>query len=259
MRDYHKPFKWFYEETKAEASKYSSITEFSKGCRGAYKSALNNGWLDEFFERKQHTPYTYEECFNAAKPYTSKVEFKENEPSMYSCARINGWLKDYTWLKSPILKIHMEDDYLIYTYVDNQTKSVYVGLTYQLSQRDRRHRNGHIRKGTRKYDLVNRFFKSLGKELPEPSVKMDGLSAAEAGYYEDWYRNKYMELGWNVINKAKTGEGISSLGGTYRKWNFDACLTESRKYKNRTEFCKKSGSAYAAARRNKWLDTFFPI
>lgn len=40
------------------------------------------------------------------------------------------------------------------------------------------------------------------------------------------------------------------------KWNHDTCLEEARKYKSRTEFLKKCGRAYDAARRNGWLDEY---
>ena len=258
MRNYQVPFKWFYEPTKEEAKKYNTIVDFAKGSRGAYKSALKNGWLDEFFDRQLHKPYTYDECFNIAKRYSSKIVFKNNEPSAYSCARINDWLKDYTWFSSPIIKQHEEDDYLIYVYIDEETKSVYVGLTYQLRKRDKRHRNGQIKKGVRKFDNLNKYFKSIGKEIPEPIVKMTNLSAEQAQWAEDWYKMAYKDAGWNVINKAKTGIGVSALGGTYRKWDYQRTKEEASKYASRTQFCNGNGSAYVAALRNKWIEEFFP-
>lgn len=39
-------------------------------------------------------------------------------------------------------------------------------------------------------------------------------------------------------------------------WNYEACLLESKKYKTRSEFCKKAVGAYTAALNHSWLDNF---
>ena len=44
--------KWYYETTFKEATKFNTRTEFCKKARGAYKAALKNGWLDDFFPAK---------------------------------------------------------------------------------------------------------------------------------------------------------------------------------------------------------------
>ena len=41
-----------------------------------------------------------------------------------------------------------------------------------------------------------------------------------------------------------------------RKWNYDACYIEARKYKTRSEFQKCSSSAYVSARKNGYLNKF---
>jgi len=43
--------KWTYETTKSEALKYKSRWDFGKNNEAAYKVALNNKWLDEFFPK----------------------------------------------------------------------------------------------------------------------------------------------------------------------------------------------------------------
>lgn len=40
-------------------------------------------------------------------------------------------------------------------------------------------------------------------------------------------------------------------------WNFKRCLIDSKKHKNRSEWCKKSKGAYNSARLNNWLVVFF--
>lgn len=164
-----------------------------------------------------------------------------------------GWLDDYDWFKTPVQEPHTKNDYVIYSYEDRVNKAVYVGLTMNIK---RRH-SGHRSKKDGKYDTVAQYFQSIGQELPNPVVKMEGLSSQEAQYYENWYVEGYKRAGWTVINSGKTGENTSSLGGTYVKWTYDKCKEEAGRYKTRGEFKKNSCSAYGAALKYGWLDDFF--
>ena len=42
-------------------------------------------------------------------------------------------------------------------------------------------------------------------------------------------------------------------------WTKDKCLEEAKKHKTRTDFMLKSGGAYSAAQKNKWLDEIYLI
>lgn len=253
MRNYKIPFKWFYAETKAEAAKYSSITEFAKGSRGAYKSALKNNWLDEFFpERKCKKPYTFEEFVEKQKEVNVKVRFKEKYPSLYLRARENKWLEKVKWEKPTPKQFADRDDYVIYVYEDKDNKVVYVGLSFEVDKRHKRHASGQVKKGKRIYDVVYKYFNG---DLPNYVVRMDNLNAMDATYYEDWYKRVYKNSGWTVLNIAPTGEGVSSIGGNGGKWtDFEAVRQESLKYKSKSEFSKGNPSAYAAALRYGWID-----
>jgi hypothetical protein len=85
---------------------------------------------------------------------------------------------------------------------------------------------------------------------------MEDLSQADAQYHEDWYRRRYEKVGWKTLNRAKTGEGSSSVGGANPKWTYDACYNEALKYKTRREFQVKKGAAYKKALEEKWLDDY---
>jgi hypothetical protein len=50
---------------------------------------------------------------------------------------------------------------------------------------------------------------------------------------------------------------------TYNKphseWDYNSCKEEASKYSNRNEFGKSAYGAYTCARKNGWLDDFYPI
>ena len=48
---------WTYETCKQESLKYKTRTEFSNGNESAYKVALKNGWLDDFYPKRIKTEY----------------------------------------------------------------------------------------------------------------------------------------------------------------------------------------------------------
>lgn len=68
--------------------------------------------------------------------------------------------------------------------------------------------------------------------------------------YKDAHTQGMLEMisnlcGWKYIKRSNKPEGY---------WTFDLCNTEALKYKNRSEFSKKSAGAYQVAYKNNWLD-----
>jgi hypothetical protein len=49
-----------------------------------------------------------------------------------------------------------------------------------------------------------------------------------------------------------------SISKTTKKWTYETCYNEAKKYTTRNEFKKGCESAYTVARKNGWLDIFFP-
>jgi len=60
--------------------------------------------------------------------------------------------------------------------------------------------------------------------------------------------------GW-LCNICKHMKEIKKPSGF---WTYRKCVKEAKKYKSHSDFQKNSGGAYAAARRNGWLDEFYP-
>lgn len=250
---------WTYERCYEAARKFNSASEFQKEYTGACYKARIKGWFKDYYwfpSVKPNGYWNYNTCFEAAKECSSKSEYFRKYSGAYRVANENGWFKDYVWFKTPVQKPHTESDYVIYSYEDRVNKAVYVGLSNNIRQRHNVHKGGQMRRGVRKFDTVAKYFQSIGKEMPNPVIKMDGLTAQQAQYYEGWYVDGYKRAGWTIINRGKTGENTSALGGTYVKWTYDKCKEEASKYKSRNSFQNGSVGAYQVSLKNKWLDDF---
>lgn len=86
----------------AESHKYSSRSEFRWGTPSAYRSAIDNGWIDEMTWLKRPQNYnlkwTRENVFIESHKYDSRGAFKKGCPSAYRVANINGWMVEMIWL-----------------------------------------------------------------------------------------------------------------------------------------------------------------
>lgn len=86
----------------AESHKYSSRSEFRWGTPSAYRSAIDNGWIDEMTWLKRPQNYnlkwTRENVFIESHKYDSRGAFKKGCPSAYRVANVNGWMVEMIWL-----------------------------------------------------------------------------------------------------------------------------------------------------------------
>lgn len=208
-------------------------------------------------------PYwTEERCYSAAKNCNTIKEFINKYPTAYVRSIQKGWRANYTWLKRTI-ELDMETpNYLIYVYEDISEKVCYVGLTNNLIKRKSQHKKTRYYKNKYgvKYhyrDTPNKYFFEKGEKLPEPKILENGLNANYAQEREKYWCDYYLNNGWSLLNKAKTGKNSSSLGGCQTKWTYDALKEESKKYKTKEEFKKLKNTAYKIAREKNLLEEFF--
>lgn len=207
--------------------------------------------------------WSEERCLEVAKQCKTIKEFTMKFPTAYRTSIQKGWREDYTWLERSY-KIDMTAKiYLIYVYEDLENNKCYVGLTNNIIKRKSSHRKTRYYKNKHgfKYlyrDAVNKHFYDMGKELPEPKILESGLNATQAQEREKYWCDFYKTHGWELLNKANTGRGSSSLGGCEKKWNYETLKVEASKYKNKEEFKKKRSNAYREARIAGWLEDYFP-
>lgn len=196
--------------------------------------------------RKPNGYWTYEHCLEESKKYDTVADFRKGAPTAWEKSVLkNKWIKDFTWIK-PSLDIYGTPD-CVYRYFFKDFNTIYVGRTIRPKRRD----NDHIFDTS---DTVNRFAFEHNIPVPEMEILETNLTLIEGQEREEYYVNLFLEQGFNLLNKAKTGSlGCIGCG----KWTYKVCYEEALKYKTRQDFNKGCQGAYIASCRNKWLDNFY--
>ena len=87
---------WTLERCKESARNYKKKSDWDANCKGAYKSAWKNGWLDECCrhmkkESKANKHWTLKKCKEEALNFETKNEWKKNSLSSYLIANKKNW------------------------------------------------------------------------------------------------------------------------------------------------------------------------
>lgn len=242
---------WTYERCLLEAKKYKTKNEFLQSNGRAYRAAYRNNWLNDYTWFEPKFMWTYEKCYEVAKQYKTKREFEKGRSGAYVAARKRGWLKDYTWMVSNRVDVIIGKLDNVYSYYFEEYNAIYIGRTIRPRRRDCEHIFNT------KNDAVARFALEHKCPVPPMLILEEKLSLEKGQEREDYWVNYYKERGYFVLNSAKTGIGIGSLGtlgGT--KWTKEKCFKEAQKYKYRKEFQRGSVGAYTRALRMGWLEDY---
>ena len=225
-----------------------TVTDLRKANEYAYKIARDNNWLTELGltrNKREDGYWTKEKVLSVAKLYTNKQDFSKNESVAYKWASEYGLLDKMEWMKSPTYDERRNNhDSEIYAYIDEENKTVYVGLSIDTNNRKRSH----------KYQKNSAVKKHFGKNIPNPQILKTHLTIDESTYWEDYFKKQYISAGYQILNVAPTGLGVGAIGGIPKWSTKEAVFKESHKYLSRSEFKRKSGSAYHHASSNGWLD-----
>lgn len=141
----------------------------------------------------------------------------------------------------------------VYKYVFENYHAVYVGLTIEPERRDRHHRDGS------NGSSVYRFASSHGVSVPSMQLVASGLRVDEAQAIEDETIKLCREDGWQILNKARTGIGVGSIGCSAHRWTKPRVFEVASGFTRRKHFERTYPSAYDVARRNGWLDELIPL
>ena len=192
-----------------------------------------------------------ERCEEVAKTCRNRSEFSKKYLSAYLYSKNNGWLNDFDkyFNKIPLFIDYNKKIHLIYVYEIKSEHAAYIGRTTNLKRRDTSHRKD--------FDTLHNFCLEHNTIIPYPLVLESKLNAEESQDRENYWVNEYLNNGWNIINKAKTGKGSSSLGATNRKWTYDTCAIAASECSSKSEYRKKYPTASRVSIQNKWLNDFF--
>ena len=104
--------------------------------------------IDKEVERKPYGYWTKERCKEESLKYSNRKEFKMLSKSAYAIVQRNGWSNELCSHMSYLGSLLKRFIYL-YTFTDN---SIYIGLTYNIEERNRNHLSGQC--DSRVYDYI---------------------------------------------------------------------------------------------------------
>jgi hypothetical protein len=245
--DRKKRIYWTKEKCKEEAKKYKSRSEFKGKNGSAYSSARQNNWLEGIcghmtYIRKPNNYWNFGNCRNEANKYTNRNEFRKRASGAYGAARNNNWLEE---LCLHMLRKGNHYERAIYEIFDKKRRMTYIGLSYNPEKRYQAHLSSVKRakanvSSCKKIVEGDHEFRVLTEYLPKETASIE----------EDKFIIKRENDGWEILNRAKGG----ALGGSKLLWTKEKCKEEAKKYKSRSEFKKKNGSAYYASLKNNWFE-----
>ena len=206
--------KWSKKKCREEALKYRARGEFAEQSGGAYEVARRNGWLDDytwFEEKNKPSGYwnSFERCFDVASKCRTKTEFIKKYGPAYLSSKRHGWLEKFTWFN---IKRTAHNKKWDYNTVFEEAKKYTTRKEFST--------NAH---GAYKVALQNGWMELY-----------------------DWFEETHV-----VLSRALKASRPS-------KWTYEVCRQIASESKGRSDFRKKSNSAYNVSWRNKWLDDFFP-
>lgn len=205
--------------------------------------------------------WTKKTCRDEALKYSSRSEFAEKNGSAYDVARREGWLDSYDWFEEKEKPVGYWD---VYDNCYNAAKSC-------------RNKSEFIKKYSRAYTKAkengwlkdytwfnikrvnpNRkwFYDNVVEESKKYKTRKE-FCIGSRGAYKVAVANGWIDsFDWFEDTRSVLSKAIKAA--KKYKWTYEACKQLASECKGPKEFRDRSGGAYSAAWRNKWLADFFP-
>ena len=244
--------KWNIENCRLEAQKYNRLIDFQKSAPGCYKRCRIEGWLYELTTHMEngYIKWTKEKCIEDTKNYESYSQYREISLS-YCVAVRDNFLNEICDIfkvekqkyKKYWTKDKCQEEALKYNYRNDFCKN--SKSAYCMS-----HKNNWLDDIT-KHMLDYKKFKGYWtkERCQEEALKFDNLkdfqNLSKGAYSKCFLNNWLSDVCEHMSYKKRTSPN---------HWNKENCKLEAEKYKNRTDFSKKSKGAYKSSRKNGWLD-----
>ena len=247
-----------YDRCYEEAKKYSCSSEFSSSNGSAYNAARENGWLDDYtwFE----TP-TIKELDTSCSRYVIYVyEDKKNKVAYV------GLSKNWKVRHSAHKRMHKGKYDSVMKYFNSIGEELPMpiileeGLTPEVSRdREDHWKNEYIDKGWKvlnkgatgknKSSLGGGFRKWNKESCYEEAKKYSTISDFQRG--NPSAQRAARRNGWQseyTWFKKPTSHN--------KKWTYESCYEEAKKYDSRGKFSEFSASAWSVAKKNGWIDDY---
>ncbi|KJG00100.1 hypothetical protein [Photobacterium angustum] len=241
---------WTKDKCRAEALKYNHKSDFRKGCKGGYKAAYTNKWLDEICSHMTELckPVGYwdkERCREEASKCSSKADFNRLSTSAYSAAQRNGWLDDICGHMKELCK---PAGYWTKELCGNEAQKYTSKAAFKAANEgaySAAYRKGFLNEICSHMAELKNWDKEGCKRAAAECSSRTEFNRKHSGAVKAAKRNGwYDEVCAHMV-------GISKPVGY---WKRDTCEAEAKKYQTRNAFRKSSSGAYAAARKNGYLD-----
>lgn len=200
----------------------------------------------DWWRNKEHIIDAMRKCKNSH-------DFSTKYTLAYRISKEEGWYNELCELvfhSKEKFNNFYEKIHLIYSYEFKTLNYAYVGRTLDIKRRDKSHRYDE-KDGVYQFSIRNSI------EIPKIKILEEKLNAEESQIKEDEWLNYYINNGWNVINKASTGLNKSSLGASFRKWNYETCKDAASKCSSKEDFRRQFVGAYNISRKYGWIYDFF--
>lgn len=190
-------------------------------------------------KRNPNHYWTFERCKEEALKYATKKEFNEKSMSACKVSYKNGWMEQISGHMSLYGSKYKR---CIYSYEFIEDGSVYVGLTYNINERQ-------INRNHDKKDQVTIHIDKTGY-IPIRQQLTDYIDVNMASKLENKYLEKYRSNGWKILNISKTG----GIGGSTLYWTKEKCFEVVKQCNSRSEFQKKFRGAHSSSIKNGWIE-----
>ncbi len=247
-----------YQNCFAEAQRHKTLHSFVRDSGGAYNSALEHGWLDDYTwlegnRRKKEDYYTRDVCYEIAKSCKNKTQFIREFPTAYRVSKENGWVEDYTWLNSKKRKQNrVQTGY--WTQKENcRVESLKYTKRSEFREKSNAAykssvKNGWIEEFTwlEKWDNNRIWTKEVCERDARRFTRLADYRKNSKNSYDAAKKNGWLpEMVW-----------LERSGKPNGYWNEKTCREEALKHDTLKSFRDECGSGYNKALENGWLKEY---
>lgn len=242
------------------AKKYNKKCDFMKYDKARYEQARGGGFLDEACAHMEtRFLWTKKLCKEEARKFKSRKKFKKGSMTAYNAACKNNWLDD--------ICEHMDKQIQRPSNFWNEDRLRKECLKYN-SRSEFIKSEPWAYRLAKKLGFIDKFFSLKQKEKfntpPKKEItKIDCEQEAKKYDRISYFQSKSSKIYNIALKKGWLGDICLHMPPKIKRnkigyWDKETVSKEAKKYKTRSSLKRGCQAAFNAARRNNWLDEFFP-